>query len=238
MEELLRHSRLAHEFVEAVDGALLTAEERARLVDAEAVARYPHWLTPGIVGSSLSHLEAYDQVLPEDFGELLTEIESLVAAAEAVLLYYRSHVPARFSEPDAVPLKASRSLRYPVDVEPITCAGAYVITREACLNMLETAMPIRLGPDSWNAFYEEGALHRLRCIVPRPVGVRTDFKSTIDYLGNDASLVQRVMTGISERRPFPFYNLVAWRRSLVERRMSRFEVVAERSPMADANAAE
>jgi hypothetical protein len=131
-----------------------------------------------------------------------------------------------------VPLTDGSRLLYPVDVEPLNATVAYMITRDACLAMIDFVVPVRTGPDSWGVFVEQGALDRVRCVVPRPFGTRNDFKSTIDYLGDSSSPLQRAMSAVSKRRIFPLFQLLAWRRARLEKRLSQFTVVPERSPYA------
>jgi glycosyl transferase family 25 len=238
---------IPYEFVNAVEGRALTAAQRAELVDEAAVARSPKWLTPGAIGCTLSHRAAYQQirdgtdevgfvveddiVLPADTAEVLEEIAGHMRGPEAVLLYYRSFEPCAFSSQDAVELSRWGQLLYPIDIrQPITTA-AYLITREACDPLIDVIVPVRAAADSWGLFRDGGAVERLRCVVPRPTGVRTDFKSTIDYI-SATSLRARAATAVAQRRVFPLYQLLALKRRRLERSMSRISIVPERSPLA------
>src|SRR3954447_23246954 len=57
---------IPHEFIEAVDGREMTAGERAAMVDEARAAQSPHWLTPGQIGCSLSHLRVYERIAAGD----------------------------------------------------------------------------------------------------------------------------------------------------------------------------
>jgi glycosyl transferase family 25 len=239
--------RIPYEFVDAVEGRELSEAQRAELVDEAAVARQPYWLTPGTIGCTLSHRIAHQQirdgdddvgfvveddvVLPPDAAEVLEEIAGHMRGREAVLLYYRSFQPCLFSSQDAEDLSRWGQLLYPIDVrQPITTA-AYLITRQACAQLVDILVPVRAAADDWGRFHDEGAVDRLRCVVPRPAGVRTDFKSTIDYI-SASSLRARVTTAISRRHVFPFHQLLALKRKRLERSMTRVSIVPERSPLA------
>jgi glycosyl transferase family 25 len=238
---------IPYEFVCAVEGRAMTAQERTALVDEAAVAEHPHWLTPGQIGCALSHRAAYQQilesgdevgfvveddiVLPPGCGELLEVLSAQMHGREAILLYYRSFEPCVFSDQDVVVIPAWGKLRYPVDVhQPITTA-AYLITREACEQLVDLVVPVRAGADSWGFFHDHGAVHRLRCVVPRPAGVRTEFKSTIDYVSATSPRV-RLTTAVSRHRIFPLYQLLALKRRRLEQRMTEVRIVSEPSPMA------
>jgi glycosyl transferase family 25 len=236
-----------YEFVDAVEGRAMSADERAALVDEAAVAEHPHWLTPGTIGCTLSHRAAYQQildsgdpvgfvveddiVLPSGTAALLDELAGHMQGREAVLLYYRSFEPCAFSDQDAVDLQGGGRLLYPLDVsQPITTA-AYLITREACEPLVDLVVPVRAAADSWGYFHEHGAVDRLRCVVPRPAGVRTEFKSTIDYVSATSPRV-RLTTAVARHRIFPLYQLLAMNRRRVEKRMTGVRIVPERSPLA------
>lgn len=244
---------LAYEFVEAVDGRALKPSERAGLVDEATVAQHPRWLTPGAIGCALSHLRAYERVLadgcedvalmleddvivPPGISDLVSQIVPHMRGPDVVLLYFRSFGVCRFSSYEAVGLRSGAQLAYPLEVrQPITTA-AYLITREACRGLAGVILPVRAGADSWGHFYELGAIESLRCVIPRPFGVRKDFKSTIDRVAPRSQRV-RMTTFIATHRVFPLFQLLNLNRRLIERRMSKLAVVPERSPIAVARAA-
>lgn len=247
MEAQLQREGLEHEFVAATDGRSLTEEDLGRLVDPELARRAPRWLRPGQVGCCLSHLEAYrriaaegleraliledDAVLPAGVGTLLTSLAAELDRAEAALLYYTAKVPCQLSEQGATPIPDGFRVMYPMDLSPVNSTMAYVMTREGCLRMIDFVLPVKVGPDSWFNFHAQGALERVRCVFPRPLRARTDFKSTMDYSGGVAGGM-RVTSAISERRLFPLSQILDLRRRRTVRRMSRFSVIPEQSPYA------
>jgi glycosyl transferase, family 25 len=248
VEQQLAGSRIEHELVEAVDGYALTAAERASLVDEAATARYPKWLTPPALGCAISHLRAYERIveageggvslileddvlLPVGTSKLVAEVSAHMRGSEIVLLYFRSFEACVFSERDSVALRDGRRLIYPLRAEqPITTA-AYLITVEAARRLAEAVPPIRVAADKWEYFYELGAIDSLRCVLPRPVAVRKDFKSTTGTTSPDA-LRSRLTSFAARHRVFPLVQLLTLNRHLIERRMSRIELVTERSPIA------
>jgi hypothetical protein len=246
-EAQLSGTGLDYEFVEAVDGSTDLAEHAA-LIDHEAVARAPSWLLPGIVGASLSHARIYGRMCesPEDVAlvleddvvlgdailPLLPGVASRMAGAEIVLLYYRSRGPLAFSAADAVAVGADARLMYPMALDTLNAAGAYLLTRECAARLREFVIPVRAGPDNWGLFYDGDAVDRVRCLVPRMIASRTDFKSTIEYAGDVGSARQRLLKAISDRELFPLHQILTRMRATRERRMSRFLIVADRSPYA------
>jgi glycosyl transferase family 25 len=246
--EELAPTALEFDFVDGVDGRGLTAAERAELVSESAVARYPRWLTPGQIGCALSHLRAYREILasgsddialileddvtaPATIAELCARVGSEMHGREVVLLYFRAFGVCRFSSQDAVDLGAGTRLMYPLDVRlPITSA-AYLITAAAARSLVEAIVPVRAGADSWGHFCELGALDSLRCVLPRPIGVRKDLDSTIDYSG-PGSVRLRATSYITRHRVPVASQLLTLNRGRIERRMSKTAIVAERSPVA------
>jgi glycosyl transferase family 25 len=251
MEEQLEGAGLSHEFVEAVDGWALTRSERAPLVDEAAVARFPDWLTPQMIGCSLSHLRVYEKIvasgdetglvleddvtLPGGIAETAAEVASHMTGSEVVLLYFRSFGDCGLSAHDSVPLHGGKQLLYPIHVGQLVTTAAYLITAEACRRLVEIVLPIHAAPDSWGEFYERGAIQSLRCVLPRPVAIRKDFKSTITR--PTTTPLGRTTDFIARHRIFPLFQVLTLNRNLIERRMSRMKVVPEQSPVARARSA-
>jgi len=242
--EQLARTQLDFEFVDAVDGYALTPRERAKLVSEEAVARSPRWLTPGQIGSALSHLRVYermagdvalvledDVVLPPTIGETSARVASEMSGREVVLLYFRAFGICRFSARDAVELAGGARLMYPITVRRMNSGAAYLVNAEASRSLAEAILPVRAGADSWGHFYELGALDALRCVLPAPVGVRKDFRSTMEYAGG-GSLRGRATSYIAERRLPGLSHVLTLNRVRIERAMSRTAVVPEPSPIA------
>ncbi len=246
--EQLKHTNLLYEFIEAIDGYALTPSERAGLVDEAAVARYPVWLNPGTIGCALSHLRVYehvldsggsdpalviedDVILPTTISDTVAQIVPHMRGSEIVLLYFRTRGVCHFSACDAVELEAGAQLVYPLEVGQAISAAAYLITREACCKLAEAIVPIRVAADNWAHFYEMGTIESLRCVIPRPIEMRKDFKSTIDYIGPKTKRM-RATDFITQNRLPPLFQLLTLNRHLIERRMSKTRLVSDPSPIA------
>jgi glycosyl transferase family 25 len=242
MIDQLETARLEYEVVPAIDGQDLYGSDFAKLIDPEAVAQYPRWLTPGALACALSHRRAYerfladggdcalivedDTVIPSDAQDLLDQLRPRVAGREVILLYYRSFALCRFSSRGAVDIGDRYSVAYPIEIGQPNGAQAYVISRSACERLVELMIPIRAAADSWAFLYEQDGIESLRCVIPRPFGVRDAFKSTIDYVRSDTA-AGRISEFVARRRLFPLYQLLALKRAALGRRMSHFAVVDE-----------
>lgn len=119
---------------------------------------------------------------------------------------------------------------FPMDPGKLSCASAYVVTRAACRTLVEALLPIRTCTDVWGSFHQWGGFQQMRCVVPRAVGMRTDFKSTVGYVSSD-SLLGRMTTFVAHHRVFGVYQALGWHRARLERQATRFQVVDRPSPL-------
>ena len=240
MEAELARASLDYQWVDAVDGTRLTLEDRAQVVDESMVSEFPNWLLPGVIGASLSHLQAYrqiiddgeqvglvledDVILPGNLTALQDAVSRSLKGREVALLYWNTWPGCQLSLRETIDLEGGVRLMRPVDARLVKSAAAYVITREACEGMIKARLPIRAGTDNWLDFVTADGFDRLWVVVPRPVAVRSDFKSTVEYL-RPGSLSARVSGSVARRRIFPLYHAFAWRRRRLERRASEFTLV-------------
>ena len=47
--------------------------------------------------------------------------------------------------------------------------------------MVKTILPVRVVADNWSFFYRQGAIDRLRCVVPMPIIQSPAFRTTMSY---------------------------------------------------------
>ena len=183
----------------AVEGREVDLSDRA-IIDP-ALTYVTQFLT-GTAGAALSHLNAYrkivedgldvalvledDVVLPADLGSLADAVANHLTGAEIALLSYGSYRSCNLSPEGSVQLPSSRLLALPIEIRTVNSGGAYIITREACERMIKCVLPARVNPDDWWYFYREGALDRVRCVMPMPVFKSARLISTLGSykLGN------------------------------------------------------
>lgn len=205
----LGNTRVQYEIVNAVDGRELNLTETELVDPAFAKASAAR---PGVIGCALSHLEVYrriidegheqacvledDVVLPADLDILIDAITPYLSGADVVFLNFQSHEPCRVTKAGAMQLPSSRLLVHVVDEQQVRSTGGYVITREACLRMTKTVPPVRVLADEWAFFSHEGAIDRLRCVVPMPVAQSTSLRTTMSYY-EPGSLYARVRESVA-----------------------------------------
>jgi hypothetical protein len=158
-----------------------------------------------------------DVVLPSDLNALVDATAGHLSGADLVLLNFHSDEPCRVTRAGSLPLPASRLLVRVVDETQVTSAGAYLITRQACERMVETALPIRAHPDDWGFYSKAGVIDHVRCIVPMPVRNSTALRTTIDYYSPD-SFQARIRETVARRRVPVLYQALALRRRRTFRR--------------------
>jgi glycosyl transferase family 25 len=197
MEAQLARLGLDYQLVPAVDGRELDLDD-PQLMDPEL----PRWgpgpgFRPCAAGCALSHMRVFravaqsgapfalvledDVVLPADLPGLAEEVGACLTGAAVALLNFHAPEPCRVTAAGAIALSASRQLVQPLDMHGLTSAGAYVVTREACLQLLGALLPLRTYVDDWDFYCREGVLSGVRCVVPMPVTNSPSFRSTIDY---------------------------------------------------------
>jgi glycosyl transferase family 25 len=234
----LRNARIDYEIVTGVDGRDLDLSDTS-IVDPALFERSE--FPSGMAGCALSHLLVYRRILAdgadaavvlEDDVSLSPDLESLADAvgsnlsgADLALLHYDNADPIQISRENSVTLPGSPLLAMPLDVRQPGSSAAYVITREACERMVEAVLPVRASPDDWWFFYREGALDRVRCVVPMPVRKSPEFGSTIGHYGLGSGIKGRVLTPLLRLNVPLIQQLLTARRDRIQRRMTRLELV-------------
>jgi glycosyl transferase family 25 len=234
----LRKAAIDYEIVTGVDGLELDMHDQAT-VDPALFAR-SSW-PEGMAGCALSHLRIYqkmiadgldtalvledDVTLPGDLGALADALASHLAGAELVLLNYDSKDTIKMSREGAIDLPGSRRLVLPIDVRQPGSSAAYLVTRKAAERMVESVLPVRVSPDDWWFFYREGALDRVRCVIPLPVTKSARFESTIGLYGLGKGIKGRLLEPLVRRKVPVLHQVISYRRQLIYRQMTQSELV-------------
>ena len=227
---------LNYEIFDAVRGSSLSEKELAEKVDMQEVAKYPNWLTPNMLGCSLSHMGVYkkmsnsseewhlvledDVVIDNDLKNILTHIEENGDSFKEhlVMLYgvsYKSII-----ELSSIPItEVSGKGIYKLESPTIGSTGAYVIHRDTAKRLLEKNEKIKVAPDTWHFFQEQKALDKIYCVYPfaaRP----GFFESTIGYI-NKNSFVFKVKNYIERNKVPILYSLLKLNRKKIWEGSSR-----------------
>lgn len=237
----LGKTRVQYEIINGVDGRDLDLTD-TRIVDPVFAGKSA--AGPGVIGCALSHLEVYrkvldddldiacvledDVVLPADLGVLTDAIAPHMRGAEVVLLNFHSYKPCRVTKSGAVQLPSSRLLVRVVDEGQAASTGGYLITREACARMVKNGPSVRTIADDWDSFCREGAIDRLRCVVPMPIVQSPDFRTMISYYRPGSLYARLQETVAGSKIPILYHVLVLRRRRHLRRyAVGRAEFVEE-----------
>jgi hypothetical protein len=123
-------------------------------------------------------------VLQPRIGELITSVAVTMDGAEVVLLNFGSTEPSEFTRQGAVNLIGG-TLAGPVDMNQLHSTAAYLITATAASRLAKIIVPVRVPSDRWKHLHDDGGFDSLRCVVPPPIRVSADFRSTLDYTAAD-----------------------------------------------------
>ena len=191
--EQLARLGLTAEFVEAVDGRLMSDAEISEIVDEEGrLRRAPKPLSKAEVGCYLSHLKVMEKIVREEIDQALImeddllagdDLPAILAALAAKPLPPYEVIKLGISEPQVKPF---------TPILPLTDAGAalvrhhnvvnsnlaYVITRAGAERFLGYARPIRYPVDvAMNRSWRHGL--EILAVRPWPVLPNPRFNSTI-----------------------------------------------------------
>jgi len=235
----LKKTDMLHEFVSAVDGRNLDTSDPT-LVSLEEMSTRSKFPVNS-AASVLSHIQCYermiaaerdaalvledDAILPADINCLADSVATQLTGAEVALLSFNSGEPLKISREGAVDVVGDRMLALPIDALQPASAAAYVITREACERLIKFLLPIRTNADQFGLFYQEGAIDRLRCVVPLSVQNSAKFLSTQGSYSLGNGLKARLLWPIVKLELPLLHQILVHRRQRIQNQWSQWEMV-------------
>jgi glycosyl transferase, family 25 len=244
MASQLNALNLPYERFDAVNGSALGEEEMEQFCSMEAVRSNPTWLTKGAIGCALSHwgvckkmladeqevalILEDDMVLPPNFTEILLSIEKQIADNEVILLYFQSFKEVIFSTQHKKMVLGKYELAYPMSLNSLGAAGAYIIKKSVAQKFAQQLIPIRAAADTWHYFYEIGIFQTVRCVIPFVV-VSSFAESTIDYIKKD-NLVGKLKSFFAAHNILFVNDLLKWRRKRIWKKLTKFSFTDDVSP--------
>jgi glycosyl transferase, family 25 len=240
MSAELQKTGMPYKFVDGVDGQELDFTD-PKVIDDPAVLD-ADWFRPGLVGAAFGHLRACEQILaddldwalvleddarlPKDLVSLTETVAVYMDGAEIAVLCALSPGLGKLSRHGLIRLPSSRQLAFPINVNELGGGAAYIITREACKRMVAYIGPYRAHPDDWGYWFNEGALDRVRCVMPSPVRQDPAFVSAILY--HDQGGLKARILGMAEKYNINFLNqIIVYRRARIMRNQAKFELADE-----------
>jgi glycosyl transferase, family 25 len=235
----LEKTDLEYEFVAAVDGRELDISDPTLVSIDELSTRsvFP----ANSAASVLSHIRCYeriiaagldaalvledDAILPADINSLADSVAAQLTGAEVALLSFNSGEPLKISREGAVHVLGDRMLALPIDALQPASGAAYVITHEACERLIKFLPPIRTNADQFGLFYQEGAIDRLRCVVPLSVQNSAKFRSTQGSYSLGNGLRARLLWPIVMLELPVLHQILVHRRQRIQNQWSQWEMV-------------
>lgn len=235
-----------YEIFDAVDGNQLSEVEIEKHCDMEFLENNRWWFPNGMIGCCLSHFHIYNEIikrdldyafiieddakLTKDLPILIDQCEKEIKKNEVILVYYQSGKNlCKISKKNKVKLFKKFHLHYPYEAKSLCSTGAYIITKEACQQLVNFILPIRRGPDDWSSYYEN-CLDSIRVIYPRPMDTY-DYRSTITNLDDTTGGSLAKAIHFIDNYKIPVLNqLLAIRRKYNKTyKDSKFELTNEKS---------
>ncbi len=185
---------IAFERIAAVDGNRLSEEQLAQLTEQDAISGKT-WITPQVVGCSLSHREAYKRIIDSncDWGLVLEDdIEFTLHTEEIInksiehinttdifLLYFHGKKKT-FSKTGKIYIDSVVSFYPAASLEGGYSTGAYLLHRETAKKLYDYVFPVHISADSYHNFYNSGVIGGLWALLP-PITRPSNFGSDITY---------------------------------------------------------
>ena len=246
VKELETH-QVNYEIVEAIDGGAVPPEEMFAFADMEAVKRTPRWLTPRVLATSLSHRKVFKEIvdqglnfgivfeddarLNENLNETVRAIQPNLIDGEIVMLHYGSpsKSPIILSSRNKFDLKvSSRSIHFPMKLEDLGSAAAYIVTAKAAKQLYDGLIPLSTSADSWVDFVTKGCVDRIRMVYPMPAAISGE-KSTI-AIDTQTNFRARVTEFIDKHRVPLIHSVIRNLKLWIINRQSVVRLVDEDSP--------
>ncbi len=156
MESQLQKLGVPFEFITAIDGQRLTAQDLMKYSRTESVRIHGRELSPGEIGCALSHLNIYERMLQFNHHEcLILEDDINIGAMLINILEHRSRLPLDWELINFYTTAPEVPFGEPIiDIYRPTLfrtwangAAAYLINAKGVKKLLQKAYPIRFASD-------------------------------------------------------------------------------------------
>jgi len=237
IESQLQKLKISYEIIEAVDGSALSDEDLRDKADMKEVEKYPEWLTPNVIATSLSHMSVYkhicnstdewhliledDVILAENVKSVLqhVEINTEVYKDRVVLLYGLMYKGKIELSKDSLTKCEGFNIYKILSREEMGGAGAYIIHKDTARLFLQKNDKIKVAADAWYFFYQQGVCTQVDCVYPFAAKPGL-FESTIGYV-NKSTLTYKIKHFI-EKNKFPIlYSLLRRKRKAIWEKTSK-----------------
>jgi glycosyl transferase, family 25 len=202
--------------VAAVDGRQLTSQQLVHLASHEKI-KDKGWITPQVIGCSLSHYEAYRRIIESscewglileddieftiDPRKLINESITRINTTDIFLLYFHGQRKI-FSESGKIHVDAIRFFYPALTLEGGYSTGAYLLHREVAKKLYDYVFPVHISADSYYEFYKAGVIDGLWALLP-PITKPCNIGSDITYSTIGKFLRQLELSGVPIANSLP-----------------------------------
>jgi len=232
MADHLNSLGFPYEFVDAVDGSKLSAEELAATYSEEEAFRLlGRPLTRGEIGCTLSHLELCRRLIDSGLEEaIVLEDDARLEPALREAVERRNRLPEgwdlihlHIGNPDRLPIVSvwgKRSLggsyRCVRFTTPVDGSYAYLLRRSGAEKILKHGYPVRLPADHYTGGSRRSNMHLNLYGIDPPVSSYRNFESTMPE-------AHALRAGLeAQRRVGPLRSIYEWLQERAARIYKRF----------------
>ncbi|MEQ5226150.1 glycosyltransferase family 25 protein [Proteus cibi] len=162
------------EFIEAINGKLLTEEQ----INELSQDFYLNGMTHGVLGCSLSHLKVYEKIVSEKIAMALILEDDAKLSENIKIIYDRVGEYNEKHRDNSLVYLLSQVNEYIdtfkkhlyknyflVNVIDADYAYGYIINNVAAKNLLQYLYPVRLEADAWR-FMQQRNIVKLKAVIP------------------------------------------------------------------------
>ncbi len=226
---------LPFERISAVDGRNLDMENMADFAVVDVIKK-ERWITPQVIGCSLSHYQAYKDFLAsgsewalilEDDIEFSGEVVDIVNKSidkinkEDIFLFYFHGPEKSFSKNGKININDCYAFYPAVTLLGGYSTGAYLIHREVARRLHDYVFPVHISADSYHVFQKNGAIGGLWALLP-PISRSSNFGSDISY-----SRIGSFLRRFEELQIVPVTFFLRWIRRMMKTTATKYKIVNE-----------
>ncbi|WP_449543510.1 glycosyltransferase family 25 protein [Enterobacter ludwigii] len=202
MEAQLNALGLPHEFIEAVDGKLMSENERKSVSQ-----KINYAFVPGEIGCALSHQKIYKKMIEDNIENafiLEDDVilnESFKKIAQTLIIPSDKSTVVLLSRPNKYfkkPLKKITGSYHLHKTQQATTAHCYALNKKAAQSLLNGLYPIWMTADKWSLF-EDLSMISVYSVMPTPVHLSDESKASTINVFEDGLAIHKEKKRIWEQ---------------------------------------
>lgn len=190
----LQNLHISGEFIDAVDGRLLSEQERQRFCQNINYA-----FLPGEIGCALSHQKIYRRMIDEEIDAAVVLEDDIALTNDFKDVIQNIHIPNHFpavillsrsNKYFAKPLSKITETHFLHKTLHATTTHSYIINRKAAHSLLSGLYPVWMVADKWGLF-EDLSLITVYSVVPHPVTLSEEAETSTINIPEEAQNIHK-----------------------------------------------